>query len=452
MSRIKTTRTPAATTTQEEVVDDPCWGSPDACSLAHLLSKIDRTIVLRESDDFLVLNKPPDLRMDGAYPASVHKLLTFWFPPPSLAEKSTHELLESVTRLNQHNDTIDNELRPCHQLDYATSGVLLVARNKDAANLARVAFEDRQANKTYLALVHGHLSSDKCSTWPVLTRQDVEEGIQQLEDSYRRKRGKRKRETFNGFQPPHSLFQMYKSRQSNGGKGSGNSSKILSPEEWQRVWKHVDETLDSKQLEEVIDMKWKQVKEGKLTLPFEQASAVYNDMIKDKMEPERITRDLPTLFRVQDEDDETFWVFSWLAETKHDFAMRLLPDVLDKLAFESTLKAGSDGESLDFKPSLTRCRILTRCHVNRDGKKYAVTKVSLEPRTGRRHQLRLHMTLTGHPIVGDHTYQVLPNDDISSRMCLHSQSLEIPLHNEIFKVSAKDPFIEKDGQVTIEVV
>ena len=33
-----------------------------------------------------------------------------------------------------------------------------------------------------------------------------------------------------------------------------------------------------------------------------------------------------------------------------------------------------------------------------------VTKVRLYPRTGRRHQLRIHSLCLGHPIVGDFTY------------------------------------------------
>lgn len=36
-----------------------------------------------------------------------------------------------------------------------------------------------------------------------------------------------------------------------------------------------------------------------------------------------------------------------------------------------------------------------------------VTKLRLTPRTGRRHQLRVHCLCLGHPIVGDYTYNAL---------------------------------------------
>ncbi len=36
-----------------------------------------------------------------------------------------------------------------------------------------------------------------------------------------------------------------------------------------------------------------------------------------------------------------------------------------------------------------------------------MTKVRLTPRTGRRHQLRVHCLCLGHPIVGDFTYNAM---------------------------------------------
>ena len=48
----------------------------------------------------------------------------------------------------------------------------------------------------------------------------------------------------------------------------------------------------------------------------------------------------------------------------------------------------------------------------------------LEPKTGRRHQLRLHCSHGGHAIVGDLTYA---KDRLMYRMFLHAASLELPL-------------------------
>jgi len=53
--------------------------------------------------------------------------------------------------------------------------------------------------------------------------------------------------------------------------------------------------------------------------------------------------------------------------------------------------------------------------------------VLLYPRTGRTHQLRVHLTSLGHPILGDHTYggqRVCAIDEIMiPRVMLHARTL-----------------------------
>ena len=49
------------------------------------------------------------------------------------------------------------ELRPLHRLDRETSGVLLMARTREADVAIKSMFEKRTVHKRYLALVHGHL-------------------------------------------------------------------------------------------------------------------------------------------------------------------------------------------------------------------------------------------------------------------------------------------------------
>ena len=67
-----------------------------------------RRCVLLETEDFVIINKPCDVRMDGDFPVTVEKMLRFWYPS-------------------------GEKFRWAHQLDFATSGVLCVARNKAAA-------------------------------------------------------------------------------------------------------------------------------------------------------------------------------------------------------------------------------------------------------------------------------------------------------------------------------
>lgn len=50
------------------------------------------------------------------------------------------------------------------------------------------------------------------------------------------------------------------------------------------------------------------------------------------------------------------------------------------------------------KPSLTRYRVLERCPAEN------LTRIELEPVTGRSHQLRVHLAALGHPILGDELY------------------------------------------------
>jgi 23S rRNA pseudouridine955/2504/2580 synthase len=55
--------------------------------------------------------------------------------------------------------------------------------------------------------------------------------------------------------------------------------------------------------------------------------------------------------------------------------------------------------------------------------------VSLKPVTGRQHQLRAHMALIGHPIVGDNKYQgdrALPAENMEAKLHLHARRLVLP--------------------------
>jgi 23S rRNA pseudouridine955/2504/2580 synthase len=55
--------------------------------------------------------------------------------------------------------------------------------------------------------------------------------------------------------------------------------------------------------------------------------------------------------------------------------------------------------------------------------------VSLKPVTGRQHQLRAHMALIGHPIIGDNKYEgdkALADSGIEAKLHLHARRLIIP--------------------------
>jgi len=85
------------------------------------------------------------------------------------------------------------------------------------------------------------------------------------------------------------------------------------------------------------------------------------------------------------------------------------------------------------KPAQTDWRVLR--HGDGD------TRVRLSPKTGRTHQLRVHMMALGHPILGDPLYASGAARDYE-RMMLHSEELRIkhPNSGVSLKFRAKAPF------------
>lgn len=70
------------------------------------------------------------------------------------------------------------------------------------------------------------------------------------------------------------------------------------------------------------------------------------------------------------------------------------------------------------------------------------TRMSLMPRTGRSHQLRVHMQSLGHPILGDPFYATGAARDDYSRMMLHAEGLkfEHPVAGKMMRLEAPCPF------------
>ncbi len=54
-----------------------------------------------------------------------------------------------------------------------------------------------------------------------------------------------------------------------------------------------------------------------------------------------------------------------------------------------------------------------------------VSLVQAMPRTGRTHQIRVHMAHIGHPLLGDNKYNLKDSSKVR-RLCLHAWKLEIP--------------------------
>ena len=110
--------------------------------------------LVHECDSYVAVNKPWCVRLDTPRGWPGKTRFTEKYP----GDLSVEDWLE---RKYVHNGKWD-QVRFCHQLDNATSGVLLSAASKKAAGAAARLFRERRARKTYLALVFGHPTEDAC--------------------------------------------------------------------------------------------------------------------------------------------------------------------------------------------------------------------------------------------------------------------------------------------------
>ncbi len=91
------------------------------------------------------------------------------------------------------------------------------------------------------------------------------------------------------------------------------------------------------------------------------------------------------------------------------------------------------------KAAETRWRVLDR---ERSGAGAAITRVRMWPKTGRSHQLRVHMLSLGHPILGDNLYA--PEEALlaADRLQLHAETLSLhhPDGGEMLTFTSPCPF------------
>jgi 23S rRNA pseudouridine955/2504/2580 synthase len=111
--------------------------APTALPGPKALTKAERnflsSITLYEDDDLLILNKPPGLAVQGGTKTTQH----------------LDRLLEAL------GDSPKTRPRLVHRLDRDTSGVLVVAKRREAAAKLGRAFQTRSVRKIYWAIVKG---------------------------------------------------------------------------------------------------------------------------------------------------------------------------------------------------------------------------------------------------------------------------------------------------------
>lgn len=91
------------------------------------------------------------------------------------------------------------------------------------------------------------------------------------------------------------------------------------------------------------------------------------------------------------------------------------------------------------KPCITRWRLLEE--IRPTGQKPILSRLQLEPVTGRSHQLRVHLSAIGHPIFGDPLYGEQAGGG-AERLHLHACALELqhPLTGRTMLLEAPVPF------------
>jgi tRNA pseudouridine32 synthase/23S rRNA pseudouridine746 synthase len=97
------------------------------------------------------------------------------------------------------------------------------------------------------------------------------------------------------------------------------------------------------------------------------------------------------------------------------------------------------------KPSLTRYRLLGAAEgyfQSQPGKTMPeASRIELEAVTGRTHQLRVHLSAIGHPVLGDELYGER-NCCTANRLLLHARGLSFmhPSRREMLSLTAEPPF------------
>lgn len=95
-----------------------------------------RISVLYDDEEIIIVNKPYDIRIDGDFPITVEKLVRNGLSIPM------------------------DKFRLCNQLDYSTSGILVLGKSKSGARNCNKLFSERKTSKYYLAIGSGRLQPE----------------------------------------------------------------------------------------------------------------------------------------------------------------------------------------------------------------------------------------------------------------------------------------------------
>jgi len=379
------------------------------------------TAVIFQSSDFVVIDKPVDVRMDGDFDVTVEKLLLSWKLPG--VESSAN-------------------IKWVHQLDFATSGVLCVALHRKAAAAASLAFSLRQTKKRYLALIVGHLDF---SSWP---QEDVSliggSNVYHLDSATKLPKVTSKhavggQSTWQDHAREENLAVYLSALGTELERGGEESSKMEELRELASITAQ-EFMLDSKlrkRLRKVL-----------------KARGVLQEVVSDSRSFQEPPKREIAIAKVAPR--EPIEVYSSVVRCRAAASDNIengckeaefLRISIPVAEIEGDFRCERGHGLNPGKDAQTDLHIVMRGFLR--GR--PVTKVFLSPLTGRRHQLRIHCLSLGHPIVGDFTYGGTAEAD-QERMMLHAFSLHVPAptsgkqaktfssSDPLINVQARDPF------------
>jgi tRNA pseudouridine32 synthase/23S rRNA pseudouridine746 synthase len=162
--------------TQSKYVPDCNWFvvSPEIETKEDVSLTLDKSSDLPMVDQILFVHKPSNLLtlpgIGAAKQICLASEVIEWLSTDELDGKRIMEegrksskrnlRLEQSSSKKRKNKKTEFIPRPCHRLDLDTSGVMVIALTPGALRVTSSMFEERRVQKTYIALVAGHLDSD----------------------------------------------------------------------------------------------------------------------------------------------------------------------------------------------------------------------------------------------------------------------------------------------------
>jgi 23S rRNA pseudouridine1911/1915/1917 synthase len=134
-------------------------GEPRPAPLRATPEAIPLDIVFEDAD-LAVVNKPSGMMVHAGAGSE---------------ERNRGTLVNALLHHFQTLSAVGGDLRPgiVHRLDKDTSGLILVAKNDSAHRHLAEMFSERRCQKTYLALVHGHIARDRGTVNAPISRDAV---------------------------------------------------------------------------------------------------------------------------------------------------------------------------------------------------------------------------------------------------------------------------------------